>query len=213
MDQIRELTPLSVRIAIVAALVMFVVGLAASGVLPVGKISDGIHLSLLSSSVVAGMAAIWVFDTFGHRAPISVITGIPDFSGRWEGWYFTGPGANKEWEPMAYEIHQRGARVFPSALLKYGRSTKSFAATILVNRNHKECQLIVSYGDRNGRGTYFLRRVTDGDGIFLKGQEARDGGPVPGEVVLRRTPKSSAGDLRYDPDDWAIPRSQLSNLR
>jgi len=105
-------------------------------------------------------------------------------------------GPHGDREPMACEIHQRGARVFPSALLNNGRSTKGFAAMILVNRSHRECHLIVSYGDGSVRGTYFLRRVTDRNVQFLKGQEAKDAGHVPGELLLRRTRKSSIGKLR-----------------
>jgi SMODS-associating 2TM, beta-strand rich effector domain len=212
--QLRDLTQFKLRLAIISALVMFVVALAVTGTVASEHIWDVMRFSL--GAVVVGTGAVWLVENpLGRIKYFRSLLGVPDFSGRWEGWYYSDD--TERWEKAVCEISQQTVHVTVVLMTGPQDTRKSIATAIIVDSHKEKPELVWNYySNSKNFGTYFLRLIPKDGGKILKGHcihvqptdQERVAASARG-IVLKLTKRPQQNDFRTDQDNWEISREFL----
>jgi hypothetical protein len=206
MKQLPQLSPFVLKVAIGTALVAFLGILAVMGV----NVSEALRFSIVSAALITGTMAVWLIDYLGRFRWFRRIEGIPDFSGRWEGWHFF-PGPTRQWAPIACELRQQGARILHGKAFADGATTETFATAIVTNSDASAAQLVWSFNSGASQGSYFLQLKDDGavlEGVIVEILGPPTAEPLCGRMHMRRAGTRLRDRLKNDRDDWAMTKEE-----
>lgn len=165
---------------------------------------------------VAYLLSILISRWLWRWFPLKLLLGIPDVSGRWEGWYWNSLG--KDWLPGALEVSQHAEDLTLTAYGMNNRS-RSLCSSILVDSSGAT-DLVWSYqtvpiaglaaqhrgtamlqveqdsGERRLRGTYCTDGVRTEDGTIGKG----------GFIRYVRVGRSLRGGLGDPTKKWGMQK-------
>lgn len=217
---------------VIATFIAFVVAISwgvallIAGALTLSELK--VALTYLGTATSAGILAAFLLNKYLWRIqPIKTILGIPDLSGRWEGW--THRTLEDKWYPSAHEISQSALDISAEAWgpKNWSRGT---AAAIVTNSHGDTFEVIWSYktemtmhgeaGDTHS-GVHVLRySERDGKryltGKYINDRIRQDGTPgAVGYIQLVWVNHTRKGSLAFtNRADWAMPEPSVnqSNL-
>ena len=216
MVQLRENRSFTVRFASIISVITAILSLALAGV------SIGVKLPVLLRflgiiSLVALLVSILLNRWLWRAWPFSWILQIPDFAGRWEGWYRR--SVDDKWRETAHEIFQNALDIDAEAWGPENWSRGTCSA-IIVTSHGLTNELVWAYktepttltsqpGDTHA-GVHFLHIVEkDGErhilGKYINDRAHQDGrkGAV-GEIRLKWVSKKLQHALNYKEDNWGL---------
>ena len=166
------------------------------------------------------------------KPPFSWLLKIPDFSGRWEGWYHR--SGEKEWYPTFHEVRQKAFNIQLTACgfdtPKNPRNiSKSICWTIISESDKGYPQLIWSYntdlimgevkeGERH-TGTHIMNLASDKImfGKYFNNKTRRDGTIGGGGfIILKWVSKASRKPIlqsNMDINKWGINKSEIDEFK
>jgi hypothetical protein len=186
----------------------------------------GLDLGLVGRVVKYSITAVgltgttlWILNWVSKRFPkVFVLLGIPNFSGRWEGWRYS--TYSNEWLPLCVEINQSLLRVATASYMP-NVITHSLASTIIKDESEPLAKLTIvyradpeSYGLEESThhwGAMILRLTMQNQIEILEGQyftdRKRSDGHRGTQGVIRLQRASRALSAHLDlRDDWAMPK-------
>ena len=223
MIQLSENRRLTAYFLGVVAVLVWSVVLILSRLLNVSDLPTALkHLGI--ASIVAYLASLLLYSYLWHRRPFRSLLGIPDFSGRWEGWYWNTLG--RKWLPTAHEIRQRSLDLSAHA---WGQDnwSHSTCVSIVTDREGGTPHLICTYKTENTResragtdhsGTHLLNLVFRDEKKHLEGKyftnrvrrEDKTIG-MGGFIRLVWVGKDLRNTLDYAEDNWGMPKPDDSD--
>lgn len=219
MLQLRENRSFTIRFVTIVSVLTAVTSLA------LAKVQIGVQLPLLLrfvgivSTVAIGLSILlnrWLW----RARPFSWILQIPDFRGRWEGWYRRSP--NDEWRESAHEISQKALDIDAEAWGPDNWSRSSCSAIVVTSHDltqelvwaYKTEPTTVNYqpGDAHA-GVHFMRMVVDQNdepllvGKYINDRAREDGtkGSV-GEIRIKRVQKKLQHSLNFVAEGWGLKK-------
>jgi hypothetical protein len=164
----------------------------------------------LATYVVAVLLDRWLW----RITPFKQILGIPDLSGRWEGWYWNTVG--RQWLPNAHEVNQRS---FHLTVHSWGptNESKSILATIFADEAGMSIELVSVYGTVRisgpavpHRGTSQLSVSESGkymEGMYWTDRTRTDGSSgQSGFIRLARVDGQLKQGLKFLEQGWGMPK-------
>jgi hypothetical protein len=200
------------------ALTLFVAGvLNASNVLTAA--------SSLGVATFVSYLGLFVLNSFlWHRWPFSTLLGVPDFRGRWEGWYYS--DAHGKWRPVATEITQKAIDLVVHAWGPHNWS-RGLCASIVTDRAGTVPQIIWSHktestspivdAGANHSGTHFLRlspadatkpKMLEGYYINDRVRPDNQSRGYAGYVKLVWVSRACKNGLEYSDQTWGMPKPE-----
>lgn len=221
MTPLREVASVKIYVAVVVALVVYALAIIFSGMVP----NYGFEvLKYIGFPISAGLAAATMVGHMRRFRWYRYLTGVPELSGRWEGWYYS--ELSRLWTPIAVEMSQDDIRVTARELTlrPSGPGYSDSLAFAILRGEDKSVQVIWNYRAEepspsfggNHPGTYWLRmtgsrREPRLEGRYMNDRPRRDGSPpgATGQIMYKRTTKRKRLALNYDASKWAIKVSDL----
>ncbi len=216
--QLRENTRFLVRFAALIGAAVFLVSALLVGLIDKANLLPSLRYLALAT-FVALAALLFLQWVSGKSALARKILGVPDFDGRWEGWYYR--NLTKIWEPICIEIRQKGLTVNVASYTQHN-SAKSIATAIEVDEHLGSPMLIVTYradvltryNDPGAQhiGTMMLR-LTERDGVsalegrYFTDRMKEDGTRgSQGHYELVRVSSKLLNGLNLSQSSWPIPK-------
>ncbi|MCY2951576.1 MAG: hypothetical protein NTU53_06315 [Planctomycetota bacterium] len=148
MIALQENQRFTIRFYGTIALLVWGAMLAITGVLGKDAFKQG--LALMGFATLVAYLVSKAVDRRAWRWPfLRRLVGIPDFSGRWEGWYWNTLG--NDWLPNAHEVTQHGFHLALSSWGEFNQS-RSFCAAILTDSTGGSPEIVWSYQTDPVRG-------------------------------------------------------------
>lgn len=174
-------------------------------------------LRMLGFATIAATFVAWIFNKWLWRLPLfNWIVGVPDFSGRWEGWFWNSLG--KRWEAAVHEVSQSAFEVTANGWGPVGWS-RSFCAALIADSAGRAPELVYTYHNEKyaghteaHTGTCKLRMEKCGDTRYLVGtyytDRTRDDNTIGqgGYVRLAYAGAELRDGFCFDEGSWKMPR-------
>lgn len=215
--QVREQRDLIIKVAVISGILSFLVSLSAVGIIGADQIGKALRYVTISATIGAGSS--YVLYTIALRLRwIRSMLGVPDFSGRWEGWSYS--VARAGCDVLALEVAQNGLTLSIATFSELA-SSESRTAAIVSDESKTRYSLIFTSDVRihesnenvssNHSVTFILRLQTGAKGDILEGEYFSDrlrvdgGRGTQGPVRLAKSSQKPIGGAHYNAERWAMP--------